>query len=650
MPCSRRRQTTTHLRPASRQPTVPMPHRPREHELEDESRKAFENLLPARLIYRPITPDYGIDGEVEEFESGTATGRRFFVQLKATDEQDLTKALRVRVRLATAAYYRAQPSPVLMVRYMASRNAVFARWFHEFDPYNEHVGDTHLTFHWSEGDLLNADGVDQVLAEAARIRTLRSVDFHPPVTIAFSVPAGIAHGYAKSELELAFESVLSQLSTVVTSGASENDAHITAAVADEELVASVSGIASVTLHLEDGYGPDVSDEQVINDLLSCVALALARAGHGGIASRLAVVVFAGSLLAAVPPFASELAEAMLQAGHVGDVLELAEKLDQCEDESQVASGYVFIASVLRRSDSLRVREHADLLSSLTRRLERRLERGDDAAAAAAAENLGRQSRQMGEHADAADYFEQAVDLDPDRLTADIAQEIAGALFLGQKYDSAVAAYDRAIELVRDRDPDLEARRADALLYAGRYREAFDAFAAIDPATEETKAWIYCKQRALSAVMETTGIERQERQPEAATELAGQVVSENVGEHDEIAGRTWGLDAVSSLGWFNQARTLLDRGSTEAAMLAYLTAAVMNEGDVEAWVNVALLAMQTESYDLLAASAITGQRLNDNSYMGEFARQVRGQVDDPADREELIAAVREALDTARRVDD
>lgn len=49
-----------------------MPHRPREHELEDESRKAFENLLPARLIYRPIAPDYGIDGEVEEFESGTA--------------------------------------------------------------------------------------------------------------------------------------------------------------------------------------------------------------------------------------------------------------------------------------------------------------------------------------------------------------------------------------------------------------------------------------------------------------------------------------------------------------------------------------------------------------------------------------------------
>ncbi|GAA2022841.1 hypothetical protein GCM10009779_03390 [Polymorphospora rubra] len=51
-----------------------MPQRPRSHELETESRRAFEALLPSSWVVRRVEDDYGIDLEVEIFEEGSATG------------------------------------------------------------------------------------------------------------------------------------------------------------------------------------------------------------------------------------------------------------------------------------------------------------------------------------------------------------------------------------------------------------------------------------------------------------------------------------------------------------------------------------------------------------------------------------------------
>jgi hypothetical protein len=157
------------------------------------------------------------------------------------------------------------------------------------------------------------------------------------------------------------------------------------------------------------------------------------------------------------------------------------------------------------------------------------------------------------------------------------------------------------------------------------------------------AWVYVKIRALEWIIEATGVEEQEPDPERATELAGEFAAvANDDAADELARRIWEHDAASPLGWFNYARVLLDRSLEREPMLAYLAAAVMREGDVEAWVNVALLADGLGDYDLFLASAITGDRLNENRYMEEFARQVREHVSDLGDRDALITGLREAI--------
>jgi tetratricopeptide (TPR) repeat protein len=213
------------------------------------------------------------------------------------------------------------------------------------------------------------------------------------------------------------------------------------------------------------------------------------------------------------------------------------------------------------------------------------------------------------------------------------------------YDAAVTAYDRAIVLAEeDEIPGLSARRADALMYAGRYRDALKAFAEIEPEHRNREAWVFVKMRALIAVLEETGIEEQDRDPSTAHELAS---AEELADVIKALERIWELDAVNHLAWFRYGQALSDAGGVSEAMRAYLVAAVMCEGDVQAWINVTILAAQVEDHELLVAAALTGARLNSDAYMPQMANLAREMIDDPGEREQFLAGVKEAIELGER---
>src|SRR5689334_10098806 len=107
-----------------------MPKRPRSHVLETESVDALKALLPKEWSVELVRHDYGLDARIEIFEDGAATGHAFWVQLKATDEPDLTAALGESFAVTTLNYLAAQADPVLLVRYHAPSGALYGRWLH----------------------------------------------------------------------------------------------------------------------------------------------------------------------------------------------------------------------------------------------------------------------------------------------------------------------------------------------------------------------------------------------------------------------------------------------------------------------------------------------------------------------------------------
>jgi hypothetical protein len=113
-----------------------VPLRPRTHTIEDESERRFRDAIPPQWVARRLEPDYGLDLTVEVFDdAGHSTPYSFHVQLKATDEEDVRRALRpIRFRRELAEYYWSLPIPVLVVRYHAPTGQLYARWFHAYNP------------------------------------------------------------------------------------------------------------------------------------------------------------------------------------------------------------------------------------------------------------------------------------------------------------------------------------------------------------------------------------------------------------------------------------------------------------------------------------------------------------------------------------
>lgn len=152
-----------------------MPTRPRSHQIEDESRRAFSSKLPSPWLYRDETRDYGIDGRVEIFdEKNLGTGRMFLVQLKATDQLALDKALTVKLRSEQYEYYRRLDMPVLIVRYHAPSKKIFVKWHHKFDPYYGKQGAKTLSLKLALSDEWTDQTPLSIVSDLDAIRIVKS--------------------------------------------------------------------------------------------------------------------------------------------------------------------------------------------------------------------------------------------------------------------------------------------------------------------------------------------------------------------------------------------------------------------------------------------------------------------------------------------
>lgn len=623
-----------------------MPQRPRSHVLADESSVAFQQAIGDNLLFRETTKgDYGLDGEVEIFEAdGLATGIKFGVQLKSTDEPVLSKALKERIKLTTANYWRSQNSPTLVVKYHSPTKSIFAKWFHQFDPYYDHVGDTHLTFRWGEEDQWSEDSPAKFASEAGQVMKAKSAAFQPPVTLRLEIESLMVQGVGRTELAVAFEAAAAELPDLLTL-TDDDEAMLRLTVSDNEVVANFAGIASSHFHFEDEEPQTRSESEIVADLFMNSALSLARVGHSDLASRLALPHAKNSLIAVIPPISVELAMALAKTRRVSEAIDLAERfIDAAHDETEGgALAYLFtLVDQPVRLEDQQVERISRLLES---QYEIALEQ-DVKLSAALALLHGSLMVKVNDPGGAAEWFSKARVADPD-LNQDpgFLARLAGTRFLSGSFAESAEIYDQAIALTYGDAPDLAARRADALMLMGKYESALAEFNDIVTDDTELSAWIYVKSRALHFVASWCEVKEQDRKPDQAVRRSKDLMDESLtdDEVDDIMEEIIDADAISFFGWFNYGVNMTRLGEDELAKHAYLVCSVIHEGDAEAWVNVAILAMNTEDEDLLATSVLTGSRLNAQTYFEEFSRQLKVHRLPPEGREEFLAMVRKLAD-------
>ena len=206
-----------------------MPNRPRSHQIEDQSRIAFERLLPTEWVYRKVHPDYGIDGVVEIFDGeGHSTGRQFNVQLKATDAPELRRVLAVRFSVDKCKYYKSLDVPVLIARFHAPTNRTFVKWFHELDLYYARQGKKSTAFRLSESDEWSHRTASKLSRDTEIIKRVRSHSLPEPTLFQLHFDGESIDGISSAEISLNLRKALQTVPGVIdfTTEASVAYAHV----------------------------------------------------------------------------------------------------------------------------------------------------------------------------------------------------------------------------------------------------------------------------------------------------------------------------------------------------------------------------------------------------------------------------------------
>ncbi len=502
-----------------------MPKRPRAHELEGESRRAFEGAIPTQWVARSVNPDYGIDAVVEVFKGGVSTGLEFYVQLKATDEPDIHTALgSLRISRDHADYYWGLALPVLMVRYHSPSGQLYARWWHGYNPKVAVRPDEvdpqaqpakSLMFVLRPEDRWDDATPERLIEGVVAFRRFRSGD--PGFPISFAVAAGgDIDGEEVTRQLLSLQVLLQPVSSVVVvrrGPAGTGDPAV--AVGSQATTVSLADVTSVTIDSADASA--TSDEMVAN--IGCaIAMVLDRVGQANAAAQVAAACVARSTVISSPHMAWTLAGTFFRSQRTLEVLDVIDQLNARGDEDARVAAAIFNTAVLARGDHMTSAERVRAVEVASAALDRVKGDGDPHYAAAYAYNLGRAHATAGDWQAAVEAFQHAADLDATyQNQAYFLRDLACCLFESGRPAEAAEVAKQAIALERDRGT--EALLADALMFAGRYgeaREAFNEHLDGTPSDDPAAAPWRLKLRVLDVVRTLVG-DMQERRPDDAEE-------------------------------------------------------------------------------------------------------------------------------------
>jgi tetratricopeptide (TPR) repeat protein len=605
-----------------------MPLSPAAHRRERESRAAFELLLGNKFVYRREEPDYAIDGVVEEIDSeDRLTGLRFYVQLKATAEPDLKKALALSLKLTDRDYYRSLSLPTLMALYHEPTKTFYTRWISEYDPYYGRGGRKTFTFRWQESDAWSDERADELIAEAAVFRELRSPD--PPLPRPLHVVSDGAFGLSQTELLYALRDAAESCSDVigVRSGLpTEGAAWVE--ISEAELSINLAKVTGAVLHIDADYNPGELGAGLAIDSLLMAAPAFANVNQFEIASRVITELAPKSALLRDAGIAMALQGIMAGARRVRESLRIADELDRSEDEATREASIAFTFPALKLESSLG-KEDADFhRKTLRSRINRRKQTGDSTGAAREMVNLANFHRRRREGGKAVHLYYEARQTDPDYgQRAYYWHELGGVLWMERRYEEAADAYRRAIDI--GGEPITDALYADCLMYAGQYAKARELFEVFNAAHPDLADEYRLKKIALDVIVDGLDIDNQQRDMKAALDASPRV-DDNTPAEVMIAGslRQLQLDALWSSAWYNLGVASGRSGATDKALLAFIAGTIlMPEIDIDPWTHAIFYAWNAGEEDLLRDILTTARRQSGTSFLKALVKFTRQQVAD-----------------------
>jgi len=213
--------------------------------------------------------------------------------------------------------------------------------------------------------------------------------------------------------------------------------------------------------------------------------------------------------------------------------------------------------------------------------------------------------------------------------------------------SDITAWQPKVTLATLKDTTTcEKSRADALMFAGRYKEAHELFRKYLDSESGADAEWYLKSFALGEIARLTGLEKQRRDMSEATRLAD-VKMLNSDDAKRSLEKALRKDALCALAWFNLAITSHTQGEPDDALVSFLLAGLIARCDPDAWAHALLFSFVSKNYQcLVGAIAITAYRINGKLFMKSLDR-IAKQQDPKFPANEIVDAVWQAVNSVER---
>jgi tetratricopeptide (TPR) repeat protein len=612
--------------------------------LESESRAAFRSAIPSLWVYRDLDQDYGIDSEVEIFDdSGSATGARFLVQLKATDQKDLQKALRLRLPLSKAQYYSSLDLPVLIVRFHAPTGRLYARWFHSLDPYYGRPTQTGISFQFSEHDIWEKTMARQLAEDVEAFREMKSPRLHGPLRFSLLIAGDEIHGVPSYQLRLNLREAFRRVPHIAALDDADNirdSAPHAITINSERCEIRVGGTPGMTLHTSHGYAGGDAGSAFHCDVMLCIGLALDCHGHSIEGAALIELFWKTARLPKEVVMAYPLARCLARANRMQSAMEIAEEFFR--DDSTVDAAQNYLLPFLARQPVMAISERDFLVRVLGRIALEAERRGDLSRAAMLNYNCGNALRDMRRLGDSIHYYRNAGRLDAQYLKrAYYWRELAGVMFFSRRYALSAKLYKRSLDIQDHRLT--RALYADALMFSGKYKESQELFAAfLTTDAQPTDAEWALKCSAMAFLRKELGIDEQRRRPPLFPETFEPADLDDE-EIVRICRSALEQDALSPIPWFNLGSAHLRASKAEYATRCFLMAALVVPWDLEAWGNVIGLSMQMNNAGLLGHALTAAYMINGEAILNHLANRV------PTNRDEFVKMLAAATDLIPRHD-
>ena len=596
-----------------------MPQRTRSHTLEEESWKFFNNSIPDNWVIRKPDPDYGLDAEIEIFtEKGSATGIMFLAQLKATDESDLNKALKLKFKKETLTYYSTLDLPVIIIRYISKTKQQYFIWSQQIDTYYSDQNTKTILIKFSKDSIWQDETPEKIYSYLVQYRKLKNGNVPIPISLLLDCEEGAI----SSSLFLLVENKLNELIEqqrleITLTDNKEIELLTRIRISKNEIKVSILNSKGFTLHNVQKDNGKYDINSLTYDLLSIVGFFLILIDKNNLGLEIIRKNFHFSTLKNSCEVLGLLNYLIINEKRIDICLSILESIFHNNfsdkiDLFQKFFTFVILPHIMRyRLEKENEKRLVQIIISFCDYCESIGEYSISASFYYSLANNLRKSEYVNDKK-VLSYYRKASNLDNEYLNRYyFCADVAGVLFHLNRFYFSSKFYKKSL-LLKD-DIEIIPLLADSLLFAGYYKESLEYFEEYYKKNKEGDPEWYLKKFVLKILLREFKVNTQKRLYEDAFCLSDINLEEVKSE--EIIKKTIRKlknallkDLLCDVAWCNLGNLYYREKNYNNAFFSFLVLSLIQLTNPESWI-MCLLSAEDINPEIISAVFYTAYHHN-----------------------------------------